>query len=59
MRKIGFVGVAALVAFTGARGFLALHAQAPAQSAQIPNLAFSWFAVLYFGRMLPFLGGAF
>jgi hypothetical protein len=42
MRKIGFVGVAALVAFTGASGFLALHAQAPAQSAQIPNLEGIW-----------------
>jgi len=42
MKKIGFVGIAALAAFTGAHGFLALQAQAPAQSAQIPNLAGVW-----------------
>ena len=42
MRKIGFVGFAAFIAFTGATGFLAVHAQAPAQSAQIPNLAGIW-----------------
>ncbi len=42
MRKIGFVGLAAFIAFTGATGFLAVHAQAPASSAQIPNLAGIW-----------------
>jgi len=42
MRRIGAVGVAALVAFAGARGFLTIQAQAPAASAQIPNLAGIW-----------------
>jgi hypothetical protein len=42
MRKIGIIGVAALMAFAGARGFLTAHAQAPAASAQIPNLAGIW-----------------
>ena len=42
MRKIGFVGLAACIAFAGATGFLAVHAQAPASSAQIPNLAGIW-----------------
>jgi hypothetical protein len=42
MRKTGLFGVAALVAFAGAQAFLVLHAQAPAQSAQIPNLEGIW-----------------
>lgn len=42
MRKIGMIGVAALMAFAGAKGFLTAHAQAPAAPAQIPNLAGIW-----------------
>src|SRR6185436_675898 len=42
MNKIGLVGFAAFIAFTGAKGFLAVQAQAPAASAQIPNLAGIW-----------------
>jgi len=42
MKRIGLVGFAAFIAFTGAKGFLAVRAQAPAASAQIPNLAGIW-----------------
>src|ERR1043165_7526954 len=42
MKKTGLVGFAAIVAFAGAHGFVVLPAQAPAASAQIPNLAGIW-----------------
>jgi len=42
MRKIGVMGCAAFIAFAAAKGFSALHAQAPVQTGQIPNLAGIW-----------------
>jgi hypothetical protein len=42
MRRIGFVGFAAFIAGIAANGFGLLSAQAPAPSAQIPNLAGIW-----------------
>ena len=42
MRNIGFVGIAAVMAIVGAHGMLSAQAPAPAQSAQIPNLAGIW-----------------
>jgi hypothetical protein len=64
--KFGFLGLAGLNAlifqFAVGRQTVGLRAGAdtsPAVKAIGVVSLISWFAVLYFGRMLPFLGGAF